>query len=180
MSSPLFDLGGGTEVRLLEPADAEVVFTLVDAERQRLRRWMPWVDGTTSPRDSREFIEHARALDPDLEGLGFFVEGAYAGGMGMRVDVMNRHAEIGYWIGSRWEGRGIVTRGCRALIDHAFGTLRLHRVAIQVAPGNVRSRAIPERLGFTKEAVLREAGRTDEQGFVDLLVYGLLESEWRS
>jgi ribosomal-protein-serine acetyltransferase len=71
-----------------------------------------------------------------------------------------------------------VTRACRALIAHAFGELGVHRVTIRVAPDNVRSRAIPERLGFTKEATLREAGRTDGRGYVDLVVYGLLDREW--
>lgn len=178
MSMPLFDLGAGAEVRLLEPDDADEVFALVEVERARLRDWMPWVDGTTSADASREFIEHSRASANDVEALGIFVEGAYAGGIGMRVDVMNGHAEIGYWIGSAWERQGLVTQACRALIRHAFADLGLHRVSISAAPGNVRSRAIPERLGFTREAVVREAGRTDGQGYVDLVVYGLLDREW--
>lgn len=165
-------------MRALEPDDAEDVFALVDAERERLRAWMPWVDGTTSPAASREFIEHSRASQTDEEGLGLFIDGVYAGGIGMRVDAMDRHGDIGYWIGSAWEGRGVVTRACRALIGHAFEDLGLHRVSICAAPTNTRSRAIPERLGFVQEAVLREACRTDGQGYVDLVVYGLLEDEW--
>lgn len=178
MSSPRFDLGEGAEVRVLEPSDAEEVFALVDAERERLRAWMPWVDGTTSPAASGAFIEHSRGSETDVEGLGLFVDGVYAGGIGMRVDTMNRHGDIGYWIGSAWEGRGIVTRACEAMIRHAFGALGLHRVSISAAPENVRSRAVPERLGFTREGTLRHAGRTDGRGYVDLVVYGLLEDEW--
>jgi ribosomal-protein-serine acetyltransferase len=178
VSTPLFDLGGGAEVRVLEADDAAEVFALVDEERGRLREWMPWVDGTTSVEDSREFIEQSRLAQHDREGLGLFVDGGYAGGIGIRVDVMERNGEIGYWIGSTWEGRGVVTRACEALIRYAFGDLGLHRVSINVAPANARSRAIPERLGFTEEATLREAGRTDARGFVDLVVYGLLEREW--
>ena len=45
----------------------------------------------------------------------------------------------------------------RALVDHAFGELELHRVEIQAAGANRRSRAIPERLGFQQEGILREA-----------------------
>lgn len=180
MSAPLFDLGGGAEVRVLEADDAAEVFALVDRERSRLREWMPWVDGTRSAEDSRAFIEQSRLAEHDRDGLGLFVDGRYAGGIGLRVDVLQRNGEVGYWIGSAWEGRGVVTRACRALLRYAFGDLSLHRVSINVAPANVRSRAIPERLGFTAEAVLREAGRTDAQGFVDLVVYGLLEDEWAS
>jgi ribosomal-protein-serine acetyltransferase len=156
------------------------VFAVVDTNRERLRQWMPWVDGTTSPDPTRQFIERSRASESDVEALGIYVDGAYAGGIGMRVDAMNGHGEIGYWIGARWEGRGLVTRACRALIRHAFGELDLHRVSISAAPENTRSRAIPERLGFTREATLREAGWTPGRGYVDLVVYGLLEDEWRA
>jgi ribosomal-protein-serine acetyltransferase len=51
-------------------------------------------------------------------------------------------------------------------------------VTICVAPDNARSRAIPARLGFTEEGLLREAERTST-GYHDLLVYGLLEQDWR-
>lgn len=179
MSTALLDLGDGVEVRVLEPEDADEVFSLVDGDRERLREWMPWVDSTASPADTRAFIESARASQTDLDGLGIYVDGAYAGGIGLRVQPLNRHGEIGYWIGSAWEGRGLVTRACRALIRHAFDELNVHSVEIRVAPHNVRSRAIPERLGFTQEGVQREAGRTDGQGFVDLIVYGILDREWR-
>jgi ribosomal-protein-serine acetyltransferase len=180
VSEPLFDLGDGLEVRVLEADDAHEVFALVDRERARLREWMPWVDGTESPDDTREFIEQSRRAEHDHDGLGLFVDGGYVGGIGLRVDVLQRNGEVGYWIAAAWEGRGVVTRACEALIRYAFGDLALHRVSISVAPANARSRAIPERLGFTEEAVLRQAGRTDAQGFVDLIVYGLLEDEWAS
>lgn len=176
MSRALLDLGEGVEIRILEPGDAEEVFAAVDADRARLREWMPWVDGSASPRDTRAFIERDRAAD-GLDALGVFVDGAYVGGIGIRVDALHGDAEIGYWIGSAWEGRGLVTRACRALIAHAFG-LGLHRITIRAAPDNLRSRAIPERLGFRREGVMREAGRSDGRGFVDLVVYGLLDREW--
>lgn len=165
---------------MLDPADAEEVYALVDQERERLREWMPWVDGTRSPEDTRSYIHRARANGEDLDGLGVFVDGVYAGGFGVRLDLMHGDGELGYWIGSAWEGRGLVTRACRAMIAHAFGALRLHRATIRVAPDNIRSRAIPERLGFTQEGVLREAGRSDAHGHHDLVVYGLLDREWSS
>lgn len=176
MSRPLLDLGDGIEVRFLEPGDAEDVFAVVDANRDRLRPWMPWVDPTHGPADTRAFIERVRATGSE-DALGIYVDGSYAGGIGLRSDEVNGDSEIGYWIGAAHEGRGLVTRACRALIDRAFGDLGLHRVTIRVAPGNARSRAIPERLGFTQEGVLREASKT-ALGHHDLVVYGLLDREW--
>ena len=178
MSEPLLDLGDGTEIRKLDVGDAPEVFAVVEANRQRLRPWMPWVDGTTGPYDTRAFIEGERRSE-GLDALGIFVDGAYVGGIGLRADAMHGDSEIGYWIGEEHEGRGLVTTACRALIGYAFGELGLHRVTIRAAPDNARSRAIPERLGFTEEALLREAGRGGD-GYQDLVVYGLLDREWSS
>jgi ribosomal-protein-serine acetyltransferase len=175
VSSPLLDLGDGVEVRVLAPDDAEQIYPLVEAERERLQEWMPWAEGATLE-TTRAFIESNVASG--LDALGIFVNGEFVGGIGIRPDEEHGDAEIGYWIASAHEGRGFVTRACRALIDHAFGQLGLHRVTIRVAPDNARSRAIPERLGFAEEGVMREAGRT-ATGYHDLVVYGLLEREWR-
>lgn len=177
MSRRLFDLGDGAEVRLLDPPDADEVFAVVDRDRERLRTWLAWVDTTAEPADVRGFIERSRASAEDLEALGIYVDGRFIGTVGLRVDRMHHDGEVGYWIVSTHEGRGLVTRACRALIDHAFADLSLHRITIRAAPENTRSRSIPERLGFTEEAVLREAGRGAE-GYHDFVVYGLLDREW--
>lgn len=173
-----FDLGEGAELRSLEPEDAEAVFAVIEANREHLRRWFPWVDPTVSAADTREFIEGSRASSTDVEVVGIWVNGEYAGNMGMRVDPLSNQGEIGYWLAEPFEGRGLVTKGCRALIEHGLHQLGLHRIEIKAAPHNVRSRAVAERLGFTQEAQLREAGRA-AGGYHDLVVYGLLEHEWR-
>jgi ribosomal-protein-serine acetyltransferase len=173
-----FDLGNGIELRSLEPEDAEAVFAAIEADRERLRRWFPWVDRTASPAEPRAFIERSRASETDVEAIGIWVSSEFAGTIGMRVDPLNNHGELGYWLAQSFEGRGLVTKGCRALIEHGLRELGLHRIQIEAAPDNVRSRAVAERLGFTQEAQLREAGLA-AGGYHDLVVYGLLEHEWR-
>ncbi|HXF36734.1 MAG TPA: GNAT family protein [Actinomycetota bacterium] len=169
-----FALGAGALVRPFEPEDAEELFAVVDGERARLEAWLGWVGLVRDAEDERAWIEGTR--DP-LERLGIFVDGRVGGGIGMHRDPFGVWGEIGYWVASAFEGRGLVTAATRALIDHAFRELGLHRIEIQAAPGNARSRAIPERLGFRREGVRREAGRSPG-GYVDLVVYGLLEDEW--
>jgi ribosomal-protein-serine acetyltransferase len=179
VSRPLLDLGDDAEVRLLETADAEELFELVECNRMRLRARMPWVDGTESPANVRAFIEGGGGSGRNLDALGIVVDGAIVGTIGARPDEMHGDCEIGYWISSSHEGRGLVTRACRALIDHVFSALEAHRVTLRVAPDNARSRAIAERLGFTNEGTMREAGRT-AHGYHDLVVYGLLGTEWQA
>lgn len=169
-----FGLRPGVLVRPFEPDHADELFAVVDAERERLGAWLAWVHLVRNAEDERAWIAGTR--DP-LERLGIFVDGRIGGGIGMHRDPFGVWGEIGYWIASAFEGRGLVTEATRALIDHGFRELGLHRIEIQAAPGNARSRAVPERLGFRREGVRREAGRTSG-GYVDLVVYGLLEGEW--
>jgi ribosomal-protein-serine acetyltransferase len=84
---------------------------------------------------------------------------------------------IGYWLGESFQGKGLMTGACRALLDYLFFELKLHRVEIRCAIGNARSCAVPKRLGFTKEGVLRQAQAFDDQ-FLDLEVYALLAEDW--
>ncbi len=170
---PIWELEGA-EVRPFGLRDAEALFRVVDAERDRLGEWLGWVEVVRTPADERAWI--ARTEDP-LERLGIFVEGRPVGGIGLHRDPGGVCGEIGYWIASTHEGRGLVTAACRRLIDHGFRELGLHRIEIQAAQGNERSRRVAERLGFRPEGVRREAGRTS-RGYVDLVVYGLLEHEW--
>lgn len=177
MSRRRFDLGDGAEARSYEIEDVATIFALVDAERDRLRRWLPWVDAVRTVDDEREWLTSVvSAENPREEAFGIWDEGVFAGGIGLSFDRLNDTGEIGYWVGSAFEGRGLVTRACRALISHGFEH-GLHRITIHAAPTNARSRAVPERLAFTQEATLRQAGKTGE-GYVDLVVYGLLRDEW--
>jgi ribosomal-protein-serine acetyltransferase len=159
--------------------DAEALFTLVDANRERLARWFPWVDGSTGPDVQRAFIERCIASETDLEGNGIWVGGDLVGGIGMHVEVIANSAEIGYWLDVRSEGRGLVTRGCALFIEHGFRQMGLHRIVIRAAVDNVRSRAVAERLGFTREGIGRESGRVGGGRYVDLVEYGLLDREWQ-
>jgi ribosomal-protein-serine acetyltransferase len=177
VTSLLLNLGGGVKARPVHRDDADALFAAIDAERERLGAWLPWVDTINSVEDERNWVKGVLARDQPVPPLVIAVEGRVVGGIQIDVAPFGVGAEIGYWIVKEFEGRGLVTAACRALIDHAFGELRVHRVVIHAASANLRSQRIPERLGFTREGVLREAGR-GPQGYQDLVVYGLLDREW--
>lgn len=166
-------------LRPLESADAEPLYALVAAERERLAEWLPWAPAQTLAA-TREFIATSRAQEAREDGFQAAIvrDGEIAGIAGYhRIDRLNRSTSVGYWLASRHEGEGVMSAAVRALVDHAFGPLGLNRVTIEAAVGNRRSRAVPERLGFAEEGVLREAERVGGR-FLDGVLYSMLASEW--
>jgi ribosomal-protein-serine acetyltransferase len=176
------DLGGGALVRPLQEADVPELFALVDANREYLRAWLPWLDTTRREEDVRAFVVDARQKAASGVSVQFAIveAGRIAGVIGFHeIDQPHSQVGIGYWVAEDRQRRGLATRAVRALVAMAFDELDLNRVEIHVATENVRSRAIPERLGFRHEGVLRQAERLYDR-FVDLDAYSLIASEWRS
>jgi ribosomal-protein-serine acetyltransferase len=171
------ELGDGALLRRLVMEDLEEIWALVEQERDRLGNWMPWISGLTTIDEERAWLESVSSNEGTLEGCGLFVEGRYVGGVGLSWDAFNIVGEIGYWIGSEHEGRGLVTRAVRVLIDVGFEELGLNRIIIRTGVENRRSWAIAERLGFTREGIERGSGR-GTGGYYDQVVYATLRDEW--
>ena len=188
--------GPDLELRPLALADAPRIFALVDADRARLRRWLPWLDANTDATDTRAFIAERKAMD--AQGLAHTYtirvksqsvshtgsagteRGELTGMVGFNwVDQVNHSAMVGYWIASGFEGRGLVTRAVSRLVEHGFSELGFHRIEIRVAVRNRRSRAVPNRLGFRHEGTLHQAEWLYDR-FVDHALYALLREEWQT
>jgi ribosomal-protein-serine acetyltransferase len=168
------------DLRSLRAADASVLFRLIDMERDRLGRWLPWVEETRTERDSARFIADATEERRRRRSLVMVmsVGGAMVGTIGLHyVEWFDRSAELGYWIASGAEGRGYVTRAARAVSGFAFEIVGLHRIVVRCAVGNERSVRVAERLGFRREGLLREAHYVGGR-FLDQHIYSLLRHEF--
>jgi len=172
-----------TELRLLEERHAEEFYALQMANREHFRQWLDWpLDENYSLEDSKGFIKRALNRFANNNGFeaGIWFQGELVGEVSYdRIDWLNRIVEVGYSLGASFEGRGLATKSCRALVEHAFNGLKLNRVEIRCAAENQRSRAIPERLGFTQEGVLRQSWWLHGR-FVDQVVYAMLADEWQA
>lgn len=165
---------------LLEERHAGQLFELVDKNRDHLRRWLPWVDSTTAVDDSKAFIQSALQQYASNEGFqaAIFYREQLIGMNGYHtIDWPNRSVEIGYWLAADFQGRGLMARTSRFLVNYAFNELDLNRVVIRCAVGNDKSAAIPKRLGFTQEGIFRQQQQLND-AFVDLVVYSMLAVEW--
>lgn len=177
MTEPAFALTIDDDLRLLlrAPRFADQMYQLQAADQDRLARWEQWAVGPMTEHSVRESDAAAlagfaagRFVPTCIEWRGEIV-GAASG----RIDAWSASAELGYFISSAHEGRGLVTRSVRALIDYLVLAHDVKRCYIQAAVENTRSLAVAERLGFRHEGVLRSAWSIGEQPRVDAALYGL-------
>ncbi|PKR77730.1 RimJ/RimL family protein N-acetyltransferase [Halalkalibacillus sediminis] len=168
-------------LRLIEYGDEEEVFRLIDGARDYLREWLGFVDITKSVDDTKRFIDACKKgyADSKNKNVVILFRGEIVGVGGFNdLDWTNRIAKMGYWLSEKYQGQGIITRVARALTDYALDELKMNKVEIRAAEGNVKSRAVPERLGYVKEGRIRAAERLYDH-YVDHIVYGMLAEEWK-
>jgi len=176
---PRFALSDHCYLRLFDDADAEELHRLINANRAQLTPWMPWA-ADQAPEATLRFIRLTRQQVADNDGfqMAIVCDGRIVGVVGFHgVDWEHRSTSIGYWLDAEHQRRGIMTGAVRTLVDHAMREWELHRVEIRCAPDNRKSRALPERLGFRQEGVLRQAERVGDR-YLDSVVYAMLASEW--
>lgn len=124
--------------------------------------------------DAHRWLEHATQEDPTTS-FAIVVDEQAAGGIGLvlRDDIYHRSAEIGYWLGEAFWGRGVMTEAVRAVSEWAFTNFDLCRIYAGVLEWNPSSMRVLEKAGFRFEARLRKAV-TKEGVTMDELIYVLI------
>lgn len=161
---------------------AEEITEVVRENLEELKLWMPWAKDDYSVESAREFIKFNLS---EFAKDGAFAASVYweeklIGGIGFHnLDLRNKSAQLGYWLAKEAQGKGIMTRCCRVLIDYLLGDFGLNRVQINCNVENAKSRAIPERLGFELEGVHRQV-EWIRDSFRDWAVYAMLKEDWEN
>jgi ribosomal-protein-serine acetyltransferase len=178
-----FPLDEESELRKIELHHAEELNKLVCENYDHIHEWSPWLADKERPIEKTiEFVQQNLKKFSSGNGyeIGIWRNGKMAGQIGYNYFEQNdKRTEIGYWLGSGAEGKGLVTKACRALIDNAFGDLDLNRVEIRCGTENHKSRRVAERLGAKLEGIAREAEWLHHR-FIDLAVYSILRTEWQT
>jgi ribosomal-protein-serine acetyltransferase len=167
------------QLRLFEHRHAEQLGAFFRDNRAHLEAELPWLAEPFSTDDVHAYMQ--AGLDRFAANNGFragiWWREQLAGCLSLHgVEWNDRRASLGYWLGAAFQGHGIITRSCRAVISYAFADLLLDRLEIQCAVDNQRSRQVALRLGFRQEGIVRQSWRRQGQ-LVDQVVYGLLRSE---
>ncbi len=160
---------------------AEPLYEAVNDNRTHLAEFLPWVGNMQTVSDFLEYIQNCELLYEQKKEVSFVIlnGGKAAGRIGLHhLNLQNKNAAIGYWLTKEAEGKGIITRSCERLISLGFEKLELHRIEIKAAINNLKSRAIPEKLNFKKEGILRGAELVNGH-YLDLVLYSMLKTEWK-
>ena len=160
--------------------DVDELWALFSSNEEHLAPWLPWARGSQQRERAEKFVIDALAQARRGDGVQLAITqfGRIIGIAGYHyVNRAQCSTSIGYWLHAGAQGRGTMTLAVARLVDHAFGAWELNRVEIRAALHNRRSRAIPERLGFVNEGIMR-AGERIGDGFLDLAVYSMLACDW--
>lgn len=124
--------------------------------------------------DGEAFIRASREMDPECN-FAIVVDGAAVGGIGFHLqgDVDRVSAEVGYWLGESYWGRGIVCEALRAMTDHAVTAYALTRIYALPFAYNLASCRVLEKAGYVLEARLRRSAIKDG-AIVDQLQYAFI------
>jgi len=177
-----YKIDDDTDLSLIEPRHAEELNALIENNKAHIKEWSAWLKDDRSIENTHAFIK--RNLKQFADGEGFAMAIRYRGEMAGQIDFsyfdwLNRKTEIGYFLGESFQGKGLVTKSCRVLIEYAFDELKLNRVEMRCGVENGKSRKIPEKLGFKEEGIIRQTAWLHDH-FVDYVIYGLLADEWKN
>ena len=162
--------------------DAEELFAVVDANREHLREWLPWLDSTLSVEDERSAIKSTLEDYEKRDGVFYAIRlnSELIGTMSLNwIDWENRACGVGYWLSKNQTGNGFVTKSCIRLIEHCFDDLGLHRFVLEAATDNFSSRAIAEKLGMRLEGITKDREWLYDH-YVDAALYAITTPEWQA
>jgi RimJ/RimL family protein N-acetyltransferase len=173
------------QLRPFRRRDADALVAGVRDSLDELATWLPWAHRRYGRPDAVRFIRDSIASWAEGRAFDFAIRGhgdghTHLGNVSVWHTSRREEAgEIGYWVRSTRTGEGIATEAAARIIQMAFEELSLHRVTLRIAAGNVGSERVAEKLGFTREGLLRKEVLVAGE-WLDHSLWGFLEDEYRA
>ncbi len=123
--------------------------------------------------DAKDFIAFATKDEP-IHIFAIEIDGKAVGGIGIhpQADIMKKNAELGYWLGEKYWGKGIISRAIQEIIPFAFKTYDITRIYARPFGNNLASQKVLEKAGFKLEARIKENIFKNGE-YLDELVYAI-------
>jgi len=164
-------------IRLPLPGDGGQVHEAISRSKNELAPWLPFArkDQTLEEAEAGAREAHVAFLKREDLRLHIFNKETndFIGCTGLhRINWGVPKFEIGYWIDTRYSGQGFITEAVEGLTDFAFTELKAKRLEIRCDSLNTKSKAIPERLGFELEGILKNDDvAINGEGLRDTCIY---------
>ncbi|MCC5802307.1 GNAT family N-acetyltransferase [Rossellomorea vietnamensis] len=165
-------------LRMPQPGDGRAVNAAIKASLTELQPWLGFARSNPSVEETETNTREANAKFITRESLRYLIflkdTDEFVGSTGFHnIDWSVRKFEIGYWIDTRMSGNGYMAEAVGKLTELALNELNGKRVEIRCESTNDKSRAVPERLGYELEGILRnEDLSVDGERLTDTCVYG--------
>ncbi|MGE5251738.1 MAG: GNAT family N-acetyltransferase [Bacteroidota bacterium] len=151
---------GQVTLRPFQYADVSELYAAVRESLAELKPWMSWAHDGYSQREARDFVALVRASGEEGILYGFAITDAKDGSISGSCSLSHFHpvyrfCNLGYWVRTSRQGRGIASRAALLAARFAVEQLKLIRVEVVVAAGNAPSLRVAEKIGAHREGLLR-------------------------
>ena len=171
-------------ISIYERGDGGEFLQLLNANYDHLQEELSEVDKLKSIEDAEEYIRYKKVEWISRERLVPKIvhkdTGRMIGQLWIEPKWERMIFEIGFFVEEMSQGKGYITEAVKKMIQFLFTELDANKLEIHTKATNWKSTGVAERCGFTKEAHIRERGRTNEGEIVDLLYFGLLRREFEA
>ena len=169
-------------LRKQRQAYAPLMFAVADAERERLGRFLPWVENTRGVEDEMDFVRLSLENWEEKKGFNYAIftraDDQYCGNIGVfNIQWEHDAAEVGYWVRAACEGRGMLSEALQGL-EQAMFDAGFNRIELRCNVENQRSAAVAKRNGYALEGRLRQA-HFEFGGYRDNFVFSKLRADSR-
>jgi len=157
----------------------------VRASLPELNEWLPWARLEYEHADSNAFIRESMQSWKEDRAWDYSIRrkedpDRHVGSLSLwTVSKLGKIAEFGYWVRTDENSKGICTEAVERLLEESFSGMSYHKVVLRIAAGNTASDRVAEKLGFTREGVLREE-LLIRGNWVDHSLWSLLDREYRA
>lgn len=167
-------------LKTVQLSDVEIRYKIINENRDFLKKWLGWLDFYKKSDDLLEYTKACQEKEKNKEAyaFGIYYLNEFVGCIEIQeINYRNQKCEIGYWLSEKFNGKGIMIRSCKAIINYIFNNLKLNKISILAATENYSSQAIPEKLNFIKEGTLMD-NECLYGKFVDNYIYEITRKIW--
>lgn len=171
-------------IRPYQPGDAPLLYEAACESIADIYPWMPWCHPGYTLEESEKWIDTCLAEREAKHAFDFVVcdedTGKFLGVVSInQLHALHQFANLGYWVRSSCTGQGVAVTAVRLCAQFGFEELRLKRLEILTAVGNVRSQRVAEKSGAKREGVLRQRLKIGEV-WHDAMLFSLVPDDLKA